>query len=116
MARDGTAVLRRELVEQFAKAGIIRTPAVARAMARVPRHIFVPDYPLHMVYSDRALITKMRGGIGTSSSSQPALMAGMLEMLRVRRGMNVLEIGAGTGYNAALLAELAGADGSVTTI
>jgi protein-L-isoaspartate(D-aspartate) O-methyltransferase len=43
-------------------------------------------------------------------------MAIMLEQLRVRRGMNVLEIGAGTGYNAALLAELAGPSGAVATI
>jgi methyltransferase of FxLD system len=116
MAQDPTAPLRRQLVEQFAKAGAIKTPAIARAMTSVPRHIFVPDYPLHLAYSDRALTTKTRGGVPTSSSSQPGLMAAMLEMLRVRRGMNVLEIGAGTGYNAALLAELAGPDGAVTAI
>ncbi len=116
MAGDPTLPLRRQLVEQFAKAGTIKTPAVARAMTRVPRHVFVPDYPLHLVYSDRALITKTRAGVPTSSSSQPALMAAMLELLRVRRGMNVLEIGAGTGYNAALLADLVGASGAVTSI
>jgi protein-L-isoaspartate(D-aspartate) O-methyltransferase len=116
VAPDPAAPLRRQLVEGFVKAGVIKTPAVARAMARVPRHVFVPEYPLHMVYGDRSLVTRTRGGIPTSSSSQPGLMASMLEMLRVRRGMRVLEIGAGTGYNAALLADLVGADGEVTAV
>jgi protein-L-isoaspartate(D-aspartate) O-methyltransferase len=116
MAQDPTASLRRQLVEQLTKAGAIRGAAVARAMARAPRHLFVPEYPLHLVYGDRALVTKTRAGVGTSSSSQPAIMAVMLEALRPRRGMNVLEIGAGTGYNAALLRELVGPDGAVTSI
>jgi protein-L-isoaspartate(D-aspartate) O-methyltransferase len=116
MPQDPSAPLRRHLVEQLAKSGAIRSPAVARAITRVPRHLFVPGYPLHHVYADRALVTKARAGVPTSSSSEPGLMANMLEMLRVRRGMNVLEIGAGTGYNAALLAELVGPEGTVTAI
>ena len=55
-------------------------------------------------------------GIPTSSSSQPSLMAAMLARLDVRPGDRVLEIGAGTGFNAALLADLAGPDGTVTAV
>src|SRR5215204_4057723 len=51
-----------------------------------------------------------------SSSSQPAIMAVMLDQLDVRPGQRVLEIGTGTGYNAALLAELVGGSGAVTTV
>ncbi|WP_067491427.1 methyltransferase domain-containing protein [Actinomadura hibisca] len=56
-----------------------------------------------------------RGLWATSSSSAPGLMARMLEELRVVRGSRVLEIGTGTGYNAALLAHLTGAD-NITTV
>jgi protein-L-isoaspartate(D-aspartate) O-methyltransferase len=57
-----------------------------------------------------------RRGLPTSSSSQPSVMAVMLEQLDVRSGMRVLEIGTGTGYNAALLAVLVGDPRLVTTV
>ena len=55
-------------------------------------------------------------GAPLSSSSQPAIMAAMLERLDLREGMRVLEIGAGTGYNAALLSVLVGASGRVFSV
>jgi protein-L-isoaspartate O-methyltransferase len=70
---------------------------------------------LRLLYSDRALTTRLseptpgRPATPISSSSQPSLMAQMLEDLRLAPGMRVLEVGAGTGYNAALLAKVAGA-------
>jgi protein-L-isoaspartate(D-aspartate) O-methyltransferase len=77
----------------------------------------VDDAVLDIVYSDEALITRLDGeGRPTSSTSQPSLVAGMLELLDLRPGMRVLEIGAGTGYNAALMAELVNDPGLVTTI
>ncbi|MEU6660788.1 methyltransferase domain-containing protein [Streptomyces sp. NPDC046821] len=105
---------------------------------QVPRHVFVPYYYVPMTngyqrlwcedpdarrrtrwlkgaYADEPLATRVRDGELVSSSSQPSLMAQMLVALDVRDGDRVLEIGAGTGYNAALLAERAG-DGNVTTI
>jgi protein-L-isoaspartate(D-aspartate) O-methyltransferase len=68
-------------------------------------------------YQDRAILTKKTGaGHGLSSSSQPAIMAEMLDHLALEPGMRVLEIGAGTGYNAALLERIVGPEGRVVTV
>ena len=68
-------------------------------------------------YEDKAILTKQTPtGLGLSSSSQPGIMAEMLGELRLEPGQRVLEIGAGTGYNAALLQHIVGASGQVTTI
>ncbi|MFN3346714.1 MAG: hypothetical protein ACK42E_02760 [Candidatus Bipolaricaulaceae bacterium] len=76
-----------------------------------------PD-PEHLkfIYSDRPLVTKLVGDVPTSSSSQPSLVAQMLELLELKPGLSVLEIGTGTGYNAALVQEIVGETGRVTTI
>ncbi|MFD5385160.1 methyltransferase domain-containing protein [Streptomyces sp. NPDC127074] len=66
-------------------------------------------------YADAPLATRVRDGELITSSSQPSLMARMLQALQVRDGDRVLEIGAGTGYNAALLAHRLG-DTHVTTL
>jgi protein-L-isoaspartate(D-aspartate) O-methyltransferase len=96
--------------------GVLRDPAVAQAMEKVPRHLFVPDVPVDEAYADIAIPTHFEDGVPTSSASQPAIVALMLQQLQPFAGMHVLEIGAGTGYNAALLAELAGPVGAVTTV
>ncbi|GIE92773.1 protein-L-isoaspartate O-methyltransferase [Paractinoplanes rishiriensis] len=97
------------------------SPELAAAFGTVRREAFVPDgfqrrdgtwaTPadpdfLATVYRDDVLVTKVDGRVPVSSSSQPSLMAIMIEALRVRPGQRILEIGAGTGYNAALLASL----------
>jgi protein-L-isoaspartate(D-aspartate) O-methyltransferase len=85
------------------------------AFRRVPRHLFLPDVDLDRVYGGSAIPTKHDAkGNPISSSSEVAIMALMLDALRLERGQRVLEIGAGTGYNAAILAELVGADNVVT--
>jgi protein-L-isoaspartate(D-aspartate) O-methyltransferase len=81
-------------------------PAVLAAFAAVPRDLFLPDRPVAVAYADEAVPTRVVDGVATSSASQPSMMAIMLEQLAVRPGDRVLEIGAGTGYNAALLARL----------
>jgi protein-L-isoaspartate(D-aspartate) O-methyltransferase len=72
---------------------------------------------LRRIYSNTALITVPgRAKLATSSSSHPGLMAQMLMLLDVKPGHRVLEIGAGTGYNAALMSEIAGTSGRIATI
>ncbi len=115
------ARLREALVNELRFRGAIRSDAVAAAFARVPREHFIPEVVaeqgLEAAYQDRAFPTKHdQRGMPISSSSQPAMMAAMLELLELLPGHRVLEIGAGTGYNAAVLRELVGAEGRVTTI
>lgn len=84
-----------------------------------------PDRWMSIVYSNRALVTQFDDGetvwpdIGyrpTSSASMPSVVAGMLRALDVHSGHSVLEIGTGTGWNAALLAEIVGSEGRVSTV
>ena len=106
----------RALAEQLQANGTVQTTAVFEAFCTIPRHHFLPDTPLDLVYSDRVIATKFEAGESISSSSQPAMMAIMLEQLELQPGHKVLEIGAGTGFNAALMAHIVGAGGHVTTI
>jgi protein-L-isoaspartate O-methyltransferase len=74
------------------------------------------DAALAAVYTDNSLLTQFDfGGTATSSSTAPSLMALMLHQLDVQAGQRVLEIGTGTGYNAALLSEVLG-EQAVTTM
>jgi protein-L-isoaspartate(D-aspartate) O-methyltransferase len=80
-----------------------------RALRVVPRHVFLPGVDLDRVYGGGAIPTRHDvNGTPISSSSELAIMAMMLDALRLERGQRVLEIGAGTGYNAAVLAEIVG--------
>ncbi len=129
-------------VDELKERGTLKSEAVERAFRRVERHRllewfyledeegefeyagerwikrdFNPQDPdpelLKLIYSDTALLTRLDP---PSSTSQPTLVAQMLELLELEPGLNVLEIGAGTGYNAALMQELVGEEGHVTTI
>jgi len=96
---------------------MIRTPRVQAAMREVPRHVFLPRVPLRRAYANDVAATKRDAdGIPISAASQPSIVGAMLEQLATAPGDRVLEIGAGTGYNAALLAYLAGGDGTVVTM
>ncbi len=107
----------RMVAELVREGSVAAGSPVEHAFRTVLRHRFLPGTDLHEVYRDEAVVTH-RGpdGIPVSSSSQPAIMARMLHQLDLRRGHRVLEIGAGTGYNAALLAHLVGPDGEVITV
>lgn len=108
--------LHQSLVDQLKKEGHISTPSVEAAFRAVPRHLFLPNIPPEDVYRDLVIPTKFLHGSAISSSSQPTIMAIMLEQLQLQAGQRVLEIGAGTGYNAALLAHIVGDTGHVVTI
>jgi protein-L-isoaspartate(D-aspartate) O-methyltransferase len=110
------AVLRALLIDNLRLNDALHDAEVERAMRIVPRHLFLPGISPHDAYADIAIPTHWQGNLAVSSASQPAMVAIMLEQLAVAPGMRVLEIGAGTGYNAALLAELVGPTGSVTTL
>jgi methyltransferase of ATP-grasp peptide maturase system len=127
------------LANELESKGHLTDPKWRAAIEAVPRHVFVPlfynddrnlvdgadpaqhDCWLSAVYSDIPLVTQITRvpdtdlDLFTSSSSMPSLMVGMLEALAVADGHRVLEIGTGTGYNAALLSHRLGA-ANVTSI
>ncbi|MGH3611102.1 MAG: methyltransferase domain-containing protein [Pseudonocardia sp.] len=107
---------RTQLVDALRASGRVRNPAVEAAFRAVPRHLFLPGLPPHEAYADEAVAVQHIDGVATSSASQPSMMAIMLEQLDLRPGHRVLEVGAGTGYNAALMTHLVGAGGSVTAV
>jgi protein-L-isoaspartate(D-aspartate) O-methyltransferase len=110
------AALRQRLVEELRTAGSIQSPELVAAFATVPRHLFAPGVALSEAYANDVVRTKLDGhGVTISSVSAPWLQAEMLEQAEIEPGMRCLEIGSG-GYNAALLAELVGPTGQVTTM
>ncbi|UGQ13570.1 methyltransferase, FxLD system [Yinghuangia sp. ASG 101] len=114
---DEAERLRHALVDTLTGADLVRTARVEEALRTVPRHRFVPHATLEDAYANSTVTTKTdAAGTPISCASQPGVVALMLDQLDARPGHNVLELGAGTGYNAALLAHLVGPAGHVTTI
>ncbi len=91
----------RMVAEQILARGV-RDPLVLQAMKRVPREMFVPDHLHDLAYDDSPL--PIEGG---QTISQPYIVAFMIEALALKGGETVLEIGAGSGYAAAVLARIA---------
>lgn len=109
--------LRNALVDQLRADGHARTPAVETALRTVPRHVFVPDASLEDAYANAPVHIKYdTDGTSISCASQPGVVALMLDQLEAQPGERILELGAGTGYNAGLLAHLVGKSGHVTTL
>ncbi|MBT2402020.1 MULTISPECIES: methyltransferase, FxLD system [unclassified Streptomyces] len=109
--------LRTAMVDQLVRAGTIRSKPVEAAFRTVARHAFAPEAPLVQAYAahDAVPTKKNEHGIAISSVSAPDVQAMMLEQAEAQAGMRLGEVGSG-GYNAALMAEVAGPDGSVVTI
>ena len=99
---DSYGGYRARLVEQLRAKGI-RDLTVLHAISQTPRHLFVPEAVRHQAYEDRAL--PIGGG---QTISQPFTQARYLEALRLTGSDRVLEVGTGSGYQTALLAQLAG--------
>ncbi len=111
------ADLRERLVAEVRQTSGIRDERIAAALRDVPRHLFLPHLPPEEAYLDDAIVTKRDAeGQPISSSSQPAIMAIMLDQLDLAPGHRVLEIGAGTGYNAALIRHIIGPSGTVVSV
>jgi len=90
---------RNEMVDRQLIPRGIRSPVVLDAMRNVPRHLFIPDFMQKSAYDDSPLPI----GLG-QTISQPYIVAYMTEQLEPFAGMKVLEIGTGSGYQAAILA------------
>ncbi len=116
--QDAAAAFRAGMVGDLRAAGdAIITEAVETAFSRVPRHMFVPGESLEVAYAtNNALVVKRdRDGSAMSSLSAAHIQAVMLEQAEIEPGMRVLEVGSG-GYNAALIQELVGVEGTVTSV
>lgn len=99
---DRFAAQRKEMVDLL-RARAIRDERILKAMSEIPRHIFVPEAFRHKSYGDHAL------PIGHNQTiSQPYMVALMTELLEVGKESTVLEIGAGSGYQTAVLSALSG--------
>ncbi len=102
---------RKDMVAKLEKVGYVKSRAVKRAMETIPRHIFVPEEMQRFAHAD----TPMDIGEGQTISA-PHMVAMMLEILELSKGMKVLEVGCGSGYHASLAAYMVGAEGHVFTI
>lgn len=102
--------MRRRLVDNLG-AYLLLKDNVREAMLRVPRHKFVPEYEQKAAYVDRPLEI----GYGQTISA-PHMVAIMCDLLELSEGHKVLEVGAGSGYNAAVMGELIGKSGHVYAV
>jgi len=95
-------LLREALVDRLASGGYARSKRVMSVLKKVPRHLFVPDYVASSAYVDSPQ------PIGFDQTiSAPHMVAIMTELLEVKEDSNILEVGTGSGYQAAVFAELA---------
>lgn len=110
--------LRETMIAKVKEMGYAQRPEVERVLRDVPRHEFVPDASPDTAYNPyEAVIThRFSDGASLSCASAPFVVAMMLGQLIIEPGNRILEIGAGTGYNASLLAELTGNAANVVTI
>jgi len=100
--KNDYSILRKKMVEDQISSRGVKDSNVIQAMIEVPRHLFVPEREQRNAYYDTPL------PIGYNQTiSQPYIVAFMTEQLKVKPGDRILEIGTGSGYQAAVLAEIA---------
>lgn len=102
---------RTTMVLRLRALGVVHDSRVIEALNKVPRHLFLPKGMADLAYIDRPL------EIGEGQTiSAPHMVGIMAEALKLRPGMKVLEVGAGSGYHAAVMAELVRPGGKVYTV
>jgi len=99
------------LIEHIKSIGYLKSKALENALREVPRHLFVPKKMEEIAYRDTPLSISHDQTI-----SQPSTVVVMTEALDVKKGQKILEIGTGSGWQAAILAKLVGENGSVYTV
>lgn len=99
---DEFGILRKKMVDRLRDHYKIQDERVLEVMNRVPRHLFVPTAIKHQAYKDNALPIE-----GQQTISQPFIVAKMTELLELKPDAKVLEIGAGSGYQTAVLSQIA---------
>ena len=102
-------VLRHKFIETFYLSTDLQQPIINQPDNANPEH-------LKLIYSNKSIITRISDGKASSSTSEPFLMAYMLELLALSSNMKVLEIGTGTGYNAALMSEIVGNQNQIVSV
>ncbi|MCL4435638.1 MAG: protein-L-isoaspartate(D-aspartate) O-methyltransferase [Thaumarchaeota archaeon] len=102
MSEADYAKKRRAMVNRFVREGVIKSEAVKRAFLIVPRELFVWKGSETSAYAD----SPQPLGVTDQTISAPHMIAIMLEELDLKPGMNVLEVGAGSGYTSALISEI----------
>jgi len=102
---------RRQLIDNLVKEGYIKSDEVKKAFLKIPREKFVPNYLKIRAYIDSPL------EIGEGQTiSAPHMVAIMCEALDIKKNQKILEIGAGSGYHAAVVAHIVGKNGHVYTV
>jgi len=99
------------LIEHIKSLGYLKSKALENALRDVQRHLFIPKEMKDLAYRDTAL------SIGYNQTiSQPSTVVAMTEALDVKEGQKILEVGTGSGWQAAILAKLVGKNGFVYTV
>jgi protein-L-isoaspartate(D-aspartate) O-methyltransferase len=99
------------LIEHIKSLGYLKSKAIEDALRKIPRHLFIPENIRYLAYRDFPV------SIGHDQTiSQPSTVVAMTEALDVREGQKILEVGTGSGWQAAILASLVGDKGFVYTI
>lgn len=112
MGREKGMSSPRKLYEMIKRLGY--PEEIAKAFGEIPREEFI-EVEFKNAYSDSALLS-YKGENFYSTSSQPSLMAEFMRDVGLRKGMKVLEIGGGTGYNAAVMSKIVGEEGLIVSI
>jgi protein-L-isoaspartate(D-aspartate) O-methyltransferase len=113
---EADQVLRNAMLERIKAKGFVFGQNVEQAMLSVPRHKFAHWLSLEQAHALGAFPLPGTTAETMSTISSPDAVAVMLEPLELQPGHHVLEIGAGSGYNAALIAQIVGESGHVTTV